>query len=188
MSFVGSDALPGNASELERSMADLDWSRLSAVEVSIVRSLTDPATCPLDLLPWLAWAMSVDVWDPAWPEATKRAVIAAAPQAHRLKGTRKAVRLVLEALGLNPTITEWWEDAPVRRRGTFRVSLPITGGGLELNNALFDSARSAVRGAKPKSRVFTLDVARDDTIALGMAIAAMGRVTIEIPPYPGDEI
>jgi phage tail P2-like protein len=188
MSFVGSDALPGNASELERSMADMDWARLSAVEVDLVRSLTDPATCPLELLPWLAWAMSVDVWDPAWSEATKRAVIAAAPQSHRLKGTRRAVRLVLEALGLSPIITEWWEDAPVRRRGTFRVTIPITGVGLELDAALFENARAAVRSAKPKSRVFTLDVVRDEAVSLSIAAAPMGRATIEIAPFEGDEI
>jgi hypothetical protein len=28
-----------------------------------LRELWDPWTCPMALLPWLAWALSVDIWD-----------------------------------------------------------------------------------------------------------------------------
>ncbi|PJD87429.1 phage tail protein I [Enterobacter hormaechei] len=43
-----------------------------------LRRLWSPDDCPANLLPWLAWAFSVDRWDESWPEATKREVIRAA--------------------------------------------------------------------------------------------------------------
>ena len=55
--------------------------------------------CPAHLLPWLAWALSVDEWDSAWPEHIKRAVIAASVEVHRRKGTRHSVRQALNAAG-----------------------------------------------------------------------------------------
>ncbi|MGT1842761.1 phage tail protein I, partial [Enterobacter hormaechei subsp. xiangfangensis] len=35
-----------------------------------LRRLWSPDDCPANLLPWLAWAFSVDRWDENWPEAT----------------------------------------------------------------------------------------------------------------------
>lgn len=153
MTFTGSDLLPNNATELERTQAEMDWQRLDDLGAgAIVRSLTNPATCPVELLPWLAWSFSVDTWDPAWPEATKRAVIAASPETHRLKGTRRAVRLAVEALGLEIDISEWWEVTPHRRRGTFRVTAWADGDPL-IDLALITALHQAIRGAKPKSRI-----------------------------------
>jgi phage tail P2-like protein len=61
--------------------------------------LWNPATCPAALLPWLAWALSVDEWDDAWTEATKRAVIAASVEVHRRKGTVGSIKKALAAAG-----------------------------------------------------------------------------------------
>jgi len=62
-------------------------------------TLWTPATCPAALLPWLAWALSVDEWDGTWPEERQRAVIAASVAVHRRKGTRGAVVAALAAAG-----------------------------------------------------------------------------------------
>ena len=64
-----------------------------------VRPLWNPDTCPAHLLPWLAWALSVDEWDPAWSETTQRSVIRASVGVHRRKGTRAAVEEALGAAG-----------------------------------------------------------------------------------------
>ncbi len=64
-----------------------------------LRRLWSPDDCPANLLPWLAWAFSVDRWDENWPEATKRDVIRAAWFIHAHKGTIGAVRRVVEPLG-----------------------------------------------------------------------------------------
>ncbi|EJW4415631.1 phage tail protein I [Escherichia coli] len=57
-----------------------------------IRELWNPDTCPANLLPWLAWAFSVDRWDEKWPEATKRAVIRDAYFIHCHKGTITGVK------------------------------------------------------------------------------------------------
>lgn len=62
--------------------------------------LWNPATCPAALLPWLAWALSVDEWDNGWTESTKRAVVAASFALHRKKGTVGSIRRALQTAGL----------------------------------------------------------------------------------------
>jgi len=150
------DLLPSSASRLERALADVDGVRLLATPSEVIATLWNPATCPAHLLPYLAWALSVDVWNPDWPEATKRAVIAASRAVHRRKGTRAAVEDSVAALGLVARFEEWWEASPPRRRGTFRVMVLATesaDAGVVVTEALQRDARAMVMAAKPKSRV-----------------------------------
>lgn len=88
--------LPANSTTLERAI-----SRTSA-RFNLARTLPtiwNPATCPVVLLPWLAWALAVDEWDYGWSVEKKRAVIAAAIAVHQKKGTPSAIRTSLAALG-----------------------------------------------------------------------------------------
>lgn len=64
-----------------------------------IRMLWSTDACPAHMLPWLAWAFSVDDWDPDWPEETKRSAVAASIAIHRRKGTIGAVRNALAAFG-----------------------------------------------------------------------------------------
>lgn len=89
--------LPSNASAPETAL-DLATARLADVPLPI-RPLWDPATIPADLLPWLAWGLSVDEWRPDWPEDRKRAVVASSIEVHRRKGTRAAVLQAVAAAG-----------------------------------------------------------------------------------------
>ena len=66
--------LPGNFSDLERDL-DVALSRIEQVEIPIA-VLWDPWQCPAEVLPYLAWALSVDVWRTDWPEKVKRRVVA----------------------------------------------------------------------------------------------------------------
>lgn len=161
MTFAGSDILPDNATDLQRVLADFEWDRLSDLDLDVIRRVIDPWACPVALLPWLAAQFSVDTWEETWSEQTRRAVIAASPEVHRLKGTRKAVRLAAEALGLETEIKEWWEFDPPARRGTFQVTVwgDLSGDGPLLDERYTRNVIDAVRGAKPKSRVMILNVA-----------------------------
>ena len=87
--------LPANASRLERA---LEGAGHRDVPAPIAR-LWRPETCPGAALPWLAWALSVDVWDGQWPERVRRENIADAVRLHRHKGTRWAIERVLERIG-----------------------------------------------------------------------------------------
>jgi phage tail P2-like protein len=66
----------------------------------VIRPLWDPDTCPASLLPWLAWTLSVDTWDPTWTEAQRREVVRQSIPIHRRKGTVWAIRRALIAAGL----------------------------------------------------------------------------------------
>ena len=107
--------LPESASNAERGLSGAAAKRLSAIGAPL-RDLWRAETCPADLLPWLAWGLSVDDWDPEWPEATKRTVIAEAIEVHRYKGTPWAVRRSLEQMGFNRV--EILEGTNLRYDGT----------------------------------------------------------------------
>ena len=89
--------LPLNATPLERAMAKAAH---LPHRPEVIRQLWNPTTCPLPLLPWLAWAWSMDEWDPAWTESQQRAMVADARRLHRKKGTAWAVRNALLRSGL----------------------------------------------------------------------------------------
>jgi len=119
--------LPPNATAAERAM-DMAAARIESVPAP-ARHMWNPDTCPASLLPWLAWAFSVDGWDPNWSEAQKRATIKASYSVHRRKGTVGAVRRALAALGLNVTIVEWWQQTPKGDPYTFKISITTNQGG-----------------------------------------------------------
>lgn len=90
--------LPNNATEYERVMASM-VERLLEIDADEIRHLWDPWRCRIDLLPYLAWSLSVDIWVPEWPEVTKRRAVARALEMHQLKGTEEGIRRYLELVG-----------------------------------------------------------------------------------------
>ncbi len=89
----------------------------------IIKALHDPWTCPVEFLPWLAYALSVDVWNPRWPEQTRRSVCANALNIHLHKGTRGGLENALAALGVRTEVVEWWEMEPRSEPGTIDLML-----------------------------------------------------------------
>ncbi|MDF1583897.1 MAG: phage tail protein I [Methyloprofundus sp.] len=103
--------LPPNATVQEKAL-EAALARASAL-ASEARRLWDVATCPVELLPWLAWGVSVTAWDDAWDEAKKRAVIAASIGVHKQKGTPAAIKNALIAMGYyGVKVIEGGEDLP----------------------------------------------------------------------------
>lgn len=88
--------LPPNASALERALAE-SIGRFNPPQH--VRALWNAATCPVAVLPYLGWALSVDEWDPTWPDEMKRAAITEARTIHKRKGTPSAIRRTLTIVG-----------------------------------------------------------------------------------------
>lgn len=78
--------LPPNALPLERAL-EAATARLADIDAPIAR-LWDPTTIRIEDLPFLAWALSVDSWDPNWSEAIKRDAVAQSILLHRKKGMR----------------------------------------------------------------------------------------------------
>ena len=90
--------LPPNASDLERAAEGAIRARLEAVPIPLA-TLWNPDTCPAPLLPWLAWALSVDQWSDQWPEAMQRDVIRQSYEIHSKKGTVYSLRHALLTAG-----------------------------------------------------------------------------------------
>ena len=94
-----SDLLPPNATPQERALS-MATARMGLPDTALgIDTLWNPRKCPEALLPWLAWALAVDVWDADWPLATKRRVIEISISIRRLAGTVWAVRQALIAAG-----------------------------------------------------------------------------------------
>lgn len=111
--------LPANASKLERDLARV-------IDTSLdlplrINELWDPYSCPLSLLPWLAWAFSVDLWDDRWPESIKRQVVQDAFEVHRFKGTPYAIQQALDSLNIRTQLREWWAPDGSQQPGTATV-------------------------------------------------------------------
>lgn len=116
-----SELLPPNATPQEVALTGT-VGRLSSVPVP-VRDVWDADTCPVGLLPWLAWAYSVDEWSINWTPEQQRAAIKRSVSVHRYKGTIGAVREALDALGFGVVIQEWFNKMPEGEPYTFSVQL-----------------------------------------------------------------
>lgn len=106
---------------LEEEMAQ----KYCRLDPQTIKALHDPWACPLEFLPWLAYAYSVDTWNDVWPESVKRSVVANSISVHTHKGTRGGVEDALAALGVDVEVKEWWQQEPRGERGTMDVTLWI---------------------------------------------------------------
>lgn len=114
--------LPPNASHFERAV-ESNHALLADVPVAL-RNLWNPQTCPAQILPWLAWGVSIDFWDSAWAEQEKRDAIADAIVQQRRKGTRASLRTVLDRFDPLIELVEWFQDPLNMEPHTFRLELP----------------------------------------------------------------
>ncbi|EIW5631341.1 phage tail protein I [Klebsiella pneumoniae] len=176
--------LPPSASAWMRS-AEASTAKLSGITVAI-RTLWTPTACPVDLLPYLAWALSVDRWDKNWPAERKIAAIQRSYWLHRRKGTRAAVRRVIEDMGFSATFAEWFDvgDDP----GTFRLEVDVNEVGLTPKT--LDELNRLIGDAKPVSRHLTqltiATSARGDAW-VGVAVFDGEAMTVYPPGYEPDD-
>jgi phage tail P2-like protein len=90
--------LPSNATAWERALERVSGERWP-LDADVIRRAKDPWSCPAHLLPYLAYELSVDLWDEAWPLAKKRSVIARSLGLARIKGTEAGVSEAVEIMG-----------------------------------------------------------------------------------------
>ncbi|WP_413874166.1 phage tail protein I [Albidovulum sp.] len=110
--------LPPTSTPVETAL-EIATERAGSVAVP-VGDLWNPATCPPAMLPWLAWALSVDGWNAEWTEAEKRAAIAASIGIHRRKGTVAAILAGMETAGIaDGRLFERWTAS--RHDGAFNA-------------------------------------------------------------------
>lgn len=167
--------LPANATELERLAAEA-LAQIDRVPVPL-RQLWNPDTCPVELLPYLAWAFSVDRWSQAWPESAKRAAIRAAYFIHAHKGTIGALRRVVEPLGYLIEVFEWWEEVPAGVPGTFRLLVGVLDTGI--TDEMYQELTWLIDDAKPLTR---------HLVGLAISLDIAGTENIGVVLTSGDEL
>ena len=167
--------LPGNACELERQAAQA-LAQIQRVPIPL-RQLWNPNTCPTQLLPYLAWSLSVDRWDGNWSDATKRAAIRASFFIHSRKGTIGALRRVVEPLGYLIEIIEWWQTAPEGVPGTFALKVGVLETGI--TEEIYQELTFLIDDAKPRSRHLT---------GLAISLESTGNFHLLASVTDGDEI
>ncbi|EFH4332938.1 phage tail protein I [Escherichia coli] len=170
---MSNDLLPPSASRMERVAARVCAS-LGEVPVPL-RQLWNPWTCRADLLPYLAWAFSVDRWDEAWPINTKRKAVADAFYLHKYKGTTGAMRRVVEPFGFFIRVNEWWniDTAP----GTFTLDIGVEDQGITEDTYL--ELERLISDAKPCSR---------HMIGMSINLQTSGPHWVGAASYLGEEI
>lgn len=157
--------LPPNATALERVFDQLVAARLAAIETSY-RAYWSADDCPVDQLPWLAWALSIDEWDPAWGEGVRRAQVARAIDVQRKKGTVAAVDSVIAGFGGTASLREWWQLSPPGAVHTFDINVSIAGSAPSA--AFIEAIIRAISGAKPLRSHFTFTLAQNLAGAIGL--------------------
>lgn len=167
--------LPGNSTPLERQAAQA-LTQIQRVPIPL-RQLCNPDTCPVDLLPYLAWAFSVDRWDSKWAEATKRSAIRSSHFIHSRKGTIGALRRVVEPLGYLIEVLEWWQTSPLGVPGTFAIKVGVLETGI--TEEMYQELTWLIDDARPVTRHLT---------GLAISLETQGAFYIGAALYDGDEI
>ena len=87
---------------------------LDPIERSIgqIHHYFDPLLTPEPLLPWLAKWVDLAL-NEKWPLERRRALVLAAAELYRWRGTRRGLREYIRIyVGVEPTIIESWQEAP----------------------------------------------------------------------------
>ena len=171
---MSNDLLPPNATAQERALSEA-IARVSDVPL-LVRESWNPDTCPAELLPWLAWAFSVDEWDTTWTEQEKRDVIKASVEVHKHKGTIGAIDRALKPLGYLIEVIEWWEMDPPGPPYTFSIVLGT--GAKPVSEELY---------AKAERIVMTYKNLRSHLIALTIKAGVTGKAYVAAALVDGND-
>jgi len=141
-----SDLLPPNATKQERGLSE-SVARVTATPVPIADTWS-PYRCPVEILPYLAWALSVDEWEADWTDAAKRYAIAQSVEIHRRKGTIGALKRALQRLNFEVSIDEDTGEAY-----TFRLIADVTHSRLSSWESLSEAEKVALRTKNVRSEL-----------------------------------
>ena len=177
-----SSQLPLNSTPLELAIEAANYENT----LIPLRSLYNADTCPEHLLPYLAWAWSVDRWNNAWSSEAKRSAIRSAYAVHARKGTIGALRRVVEPLGYLIDVVEWFDTMPEGVPGTFSLEVGLNDAGI--TEELYEELAWLIDDARPVSRHMTnLALSLQTTGQLGIAVCVQEGEEIDVyPPVPQD--
>jgi phage tail P2-like protein len=160
--------LPPNATAIERAFEKVAM-QIAAIPTP-VREVWNADTCPLPLLPWLAWALGIRQWNTTWSEPIRRSIVRNALAIARRKGTRRSVVEVVEAFGGAIALRENFEMDPPGPAHTFTAVLTLNGQAGEPVTARFvEEVVAEIERTKPVRSHFTFT----QGLSLGAVIAVV---------------
>ncbi|MCT4575079.1 MAG: phage tail protein I [Alphaproteobacteria bacterium] len=177
--------LPPNATELQKDFEKVAF-RIGEEEI-LSKYLLNPNECPEYLLPWLAWTLSVDVWNDKWAVEIRRKVIKESLSIHRSKGTIGALKQALKTFGFSDVkIEEWFNYGGEPYH--FRAFLEVMTAGFDLTklNEIYLIIKNAknVRSHLEKLSIYLTTRSNNPKSAI---CSFMGETT-EILPLTAEEI
>jgi phage tail P2-like protein len=173
--------LSPNASPLLRAIERVLARRLERLTTA-VDAVLDPYACPIAFLPFLAWAVSVDVWRSDWPEAQKRAAVAASLAVHRRKGTVAGVKAALNALNARVDLREWFNTGGAPFTGTARIYAASAAGAPQLSPELLADLQAALVASGRATGHLVFQFGVSFTPALTPTASTAGSVVQARPP------
>lgn len=180
-----SDLLPPNATAQERALANT-IARISDVPLA-ARRMWNPDTIPANLLPWMAWAFSVDDWNNNWTEQEKRNVIKNSLFVHKHKGTLAAIKRAVEPLGYIIRIVEWWEDTPQAEPYTFRLEVGLLDKGVD--ESIYDQFTRLIETNKNlRSHMKALTIKSEIKGVAYFGAGMVSGITTTVYPYIAENL
>ncbi|EGP3689405.1 TPA: phage tail protein I [Escherichia coli] len=121
------------------------------------------------VLDHLAWQWNADTWRDSWPVSLKRSVFKSIIRTKRIKGTRAAVEDVVNSMGGEVNITEWFETSPPGEPYTASIVASINSfdGAVPSKEMLEDTLRS-IKSAKSARTLFTFSQAANVSGGVGI--------------------
>ena len=170
---------PRPAGSAEERLDAAAAERQRTYDPSLPELAWDPDSIPEEFLPLLAWAHSVDEWNPAWDVSARRDAVQGAVDAHALKGTAAGVRGVLERVGAQYT----YEERIGGARGTARVVIHNPGS-IRISDAI--SLESLIDSHKRGTVHMTVELQAglrgEIPVAGGVGAAMFVSFDLEVPP------
>ena len=173
--------LPRNASHLELALEETIAKFLEPQAYikksidEIIAGIWDYQNCDETLLPYLAWALGVEIWNDGMTISQKREIIKTYLKIRKLRGTVKSLTLAFEALGVDARIKE---NADSKDPYFFKL---IVGGAIDPK--LKDQLYQIIDILKPLRTHYVLDYSINLKTKTGLF--SLGRQT-QIARYLGE--
>ncbi len=139
------EQMPDDKTLLPANSTDLEYGLETVLKDSIYRKefdqrlLWDADNIPVDLIPWLAWGLSIDDWDDSWDEHIKREKIKNAIPVSRKKGTMKSIEEAVSSFGASSIIVESHDIPGNNSKLPFYFEVILYGAPLDVQSSMIKS-------------------------------------------------
>jgi phage tail P2-like protein len=104
----GAQTLYHAATGMEKALADSEAERLLRIYAEAIVDVWDPYRIAFRNLPFLSWAMGVNMWQDEWREMTKRTWTARQWHFKALRGTADGMRMAVDYIGRDVSPWGYW--------------------------------------------------------------------------------